>query len=355
MENNGEYSNRDILNLFYIHGECNRITERTCRRFNETYPHLPIMNKAKFKRMEENFIQFGSIRKVKRIRQKQVVDVENNEVNVLANFEHNPHGSIRSCAKDSGLSYYGVQAILKKHKMHPFSLEFVQQLLPGDNLRRINFCEGMLVKIQEDRNFLKRIIWTDEAKFDREGIVNRRNWHYWAAENPHFKRSISSQYKFSFNVFCLVMDNQVKFQIYNEPLTSLKYLEILRTTVSDFLDDLPLNVRQNAWYQLDGAPAHSTNEVYHELTETFQDRWYGRNGPWLWPARSPDLTPLDFFVWGTIKNQVYRNAIETKEELLNKVRNAFQLLPEYQIQKACTTEINNRLLNCLRQNGGHFE
>ncbi|KZC14193.1 hypothetical protein WN55_06624, partial [Dufourea novaeangliae] len=29
-------------------------------------------------------------------------------------------------------------------------------------------------------------------------------------------------------------------------------------------------------------------------------------GPMLWPARSPDLTPLDFFVWGTLKDKVYK-------------------------------------------------
>ncbi|GBM88486.1 hypothetical protein AVEN_269361-1 [Araneus ventricosus] len=28
------------------------------------------------------------------------------------------------------------------------------------------------------------------------------------------------------------------------------------------------------------------------------DRWIGRGGPVLWPPRSPDLTPLDFFPMG---------------------------------------------------------
>lgn len=50
MENANEYSSLDILNLFYIHGECNKITSRTCRRFNELYPHLPPMYEKKFKR-----------------------------------------------------------------------------------------------------------------------------------------------------------------------------------------------------------------------------------------------------------------------------------------------------------------
>ena len=58
MENQ-EYSNTDILNLFYIHGECHKIIERTCRVFIERYPHLSVMTREKFKRIESNFLQFG--------------------------------------------------------------------------------------------------------------------------------------------------------------------------------------------------------------------------------------------------------------------------------------------------------
>ena len=31
----------------------------------------------------------------------------------------------------------------------------------------------------------------------------------------------------------------------------------------------------------------------------------GRRGSHEWPARSPDLTPCDFFLWGWLKEQVY--------------------------------------------------
>jgi hypothetical protein len=40
------YTNSDILNLFYIHSECEKFLQRTCRLFNERYPHLPPINKT---------------------------------------------------------------------------------------------------------------------------------------------------------------------------------------------------------------------------------------------------------------------------------------------------------------------
>ena len=49
-------------------------------------------------------------------------------------------------------------------------------------------------------------------------------------------------------------------------------------------------------FQQDGAPPHWGLQVRQFLSETFLDRWIGRDGPILWPPRSPDITPLDFFL-----------------------------------------------------------
>jgi hypothetical protein len=41
------------------------------------------------------------------------------------------------------------------------------------------------------------------------------------------------------------------------------------------------------------------------LNNHFGDRWMGTYGPIRWPPRSPDLNPLDSFLWGYIRNNVY--------------------------------------------------
>jgi hypothetical protein len=35
------------------------------------------------------------------------------------------------------------------------------------------------------------------------------------------------------------------------------------------------------------------------LSNSYHDRWIGRGGPTAWPPRSPDLNPLDFYLWRT--------------------------------------------------------
>ena len=54
------------------------------------------------------------------------------------------------------------------------------------------------------------------------------------------------------------------------------------------------------------------------MQQNFEEREIGRYGKIHWPARSPDLTPMDFFVWGWVKDQVYRQPVDSLDEL--KVR-----------------------------------
>ena len=47
-------------------------------------------------------------------------------------------------------------------------------------------------------------------------------------------------------------------------------------------------------------------------------------GTVAWPARSPDLTPLDFFfLWGHVKSVVYINPANTRQELNERIFTPF--------------------------------
>ena len=52
---------------------------------------------------------------------------------------------------------------------------------------------------------------------------------------------------------------------------------------------------------------------------TFGDRWIGHHGPAPWPARSPDLNPLDFFLWGHLKALVYATPVDHVDDLLERI------------------------------------
>lgn len=66
--------------------------------------------------------------------------------------------------------------------------------------------------------------------------------------------------------------------------------------------ELPLCYHQNMWLQLDRAPQHFARAV-REYLNTNHEAWIGRGGTVAWPARSPDLTPLDYFLWRAMKQK----------------------------------------------------
>ena len=69
----------------------------------------------------------------------------------------------------------------------------------------------------------------------------------------------------------------------------------------------------------DGPPAHYSRLVTHRLKLTFPERWIGRCGHVHWPPRSADLTPLDFCLWGWMKSEVYKEKVNTRDELVARI------------------------------------
>lgn len=110
-------------------------------------------------------------------------------------------------------------------------------------------------------------------------------------------------------------------------------------------------------FQHDGCPAHGTRLVSRHLRETFRIVIAGRGGTIQWPPRSPDLTPLDYFLWGYLKDEVYNNPIpvESVEELKRRVTEACARLSPDAIRDALNRGWVARAEACIGQGGGHFE
>jgi hypothetical protein len=131
----------------------------------------------------------------------------------------------------NGCSSFTIWRTLHEQGLHPYHLQRAQRLKPEDPPRRIAFCQWLLQKIDEEPSFLSIVLTTDEAGFTRDGVFNSHNTHIWSEENPH-------------------------------------------------------QIRERGL---------SARGVKNWLDANLENQWIGCNGPVLWPARSPDLNPCDFF------------------------------------------------------------
>ncbi|XP_011636195.1 uncharacterized protein LOC105426598 [Pogonomyrmex barbatus] len=94
--------------------------------------------------------------------------------------------------------------------------------------------------------------------------------------------------------------------------------------------------------------------VWEILDTRFPDRWIGRGGPIVWPARSPDLNVLNYFVWGYIKASVEHKRDSTQDEVRDEIITAFHIITPDMAHRA-TRQISRRAELCLQVQGRHFK
>lgn len=153
----------------------------------------------------------------------------------------------------------------------------------------------MMERANENRDFLAHICFSDESTFTLNNEPNSQNTRIWANENPRFRIPTRTQYPQKINVWCGIFGGHIIGPFFIQGnLNGQRYLDLLNTQIIPALAVLQPDLRHQVWFQHDGCPAHSTEEVRRLLTDTFAG-WIGRGGTIGWPARSPDLTPMDFF------------------------------------------------------------
>jgi len=110
------------------------------------------------------------------------------------------------------------------------------------------------------------------------------------------------------------------------------------------------------YFQHDGAPPHYIRHVKDHLTESFPNRWLGRGGPIPWPPRSPDLTPLDYYLWGHMKTLVYESKVDSRAALRDRIFAAAEHIRNHPINIGSATQsLLMGAWNCIAAGGGHFE
>ena len=88
----------------------------------------------------------------------------------------------------------------------------------------------------------------------------------------------------------------------------------------------------------------------------FPGRWTGRRGSVDWPPRSPDLTPLDFFLWGVLKDRVYAEKPKTIRTLKRTIRDHIRIINNDKelLEKVCRS-VKVRFEKCIELKGTHIE
>ena len=156
---------------------------------------------------------------------------------ILRAVDDSPNVSVREVAALQGnVDHITVWRVLRENQLFPYHVQRVQTLSAADWPPRVHFCEWFIQQCVNPR-FSANALFTDEASFQRDQIVNFHNQHVWADENPHAIVQSHHQHRFSVNVWAgIVGDVLIEPHVLPPTLNGARYHDFIRDTLPVLLE-----------------------------------------------------------------------------------------------------------------------
>ena len=159
----------------------------------------------------------------------------------------------------------------------------------------------------------KKIIFSDEAHFDLGGYVNKQNYRVWGTENPHVYTE--STHPKRVTVWCGFWSRGIIRTFFFEnqqgkavTVNGDRYRSMLNEFLFTKIEEEDIG---NIWFQQDCATCHTTEATLNVLLPVFENRIISRRTGVVWPPRCCNLTSLNYYLWGAVKDKCYADNPDT--------------------------------------------
>lgn len=231
----------------------------------------------------------------------------------------------------------------------------------------VEFCRKITENNNRIGNELVDNCWfSDETYIEMEPAHNGQNRRRWSTESPTDFITQRTQNPKKLMVW-IGMHSKYGciYKIFKPEynLDSKGYNWLLSHFILPSMkENTPKRFWKKMWFQEDGSNAHGYAKINSKyLHEVFENRclareFYNRYNKGLnWPSRSPDLSPLDYFLNNHIKAKVWKQGrCYSHEVLASRIHQAFTEVDQGMIKKAIEGFVG-RCQQCLDQEGSHFE
>ncbi len=196
------------------------------------------------------------------------------------------------------------------------------------------------------------IFFSDEKNFTQDQKVNHRN-HRWICEEAS-EVPIIGQTKFPLSVMVLgVVSSEgdvMPPHVFEQGLrvNAEVYIDVLEHKVVPWMERIAAG--RPYVFQQDGAPAHTSARAQAFCARSMS-HFIDKNS---WPPSSPDLNPLDYFLWSVLEEDVNRSSHNTRASVITAIERAFERVNTAQLARACAS-FRGRLEKCVAAKGGFFE
>jgi len=247
------FSHVEYCDMHFVYGFWDGNARAAVDEYQRCFPDRRIPSRGVFSRIHHTMRETVCLPSVAVQSEREVVPLVNTRENILEMVQRSPWLPTRRIASRIGVSRMQVWRTLHEEDLHPYHDHRVQHLEPRDPAQRMDLCHWITAHLE----LLNVILFTDEASFTRDGINNSRNSRTWSHDNPHEKSVTKFQKRFSVNVWCGLLGNRlIGLFVFDNNLTGNTYEVFLRNELPGLLEDIPLMIRCQMYFQHDGAPPH---------------------------------------------------------------------------------------------------
>lgn len=356
-----KYSIEDKVFLIEAYFKSDENITTTLRKWSSKHKNRPKPTFQTITDLVDKFKRTGSVNYDTEARSSMERTVRTPEIveNARKLVQEEPSISSRRLSQRLRVSQTTAMKLLKEDlACFPYKIQVGQQLTDAAVEKRYSFA-GELCQMIDDKSIdITKIIFTDEAHFWLDGYVNRQNYRIWGTEKPELLRTKPLHPK-KLTVWCGLSAQGIIGPFFIETsITSESYNRMLKEQILPAVDDI--DDWGEFYFQHDGAPPHTTALNLGLLKERFGSKVIARSFPEMfdcglaWPPYSPDLSPLDFFLWGYVKDKVYQENPKTLTELKNRIIELISAIPADMLQRAIGS-FERRLRMVTHTAGYHIE
>ena len=186
----------DVVHQFSVH-ERTKILESyfstksvvlTQRAFRREFPGRKVPCRKTITNIVEKFRNTGSVGNDNKGHSGRQVTVRTpaNVQAVREHLEQSPRKSTRRLSQEVGISRATVQRVIHNDlKLFPYKVQILQKQTDVNKRERVEFCQSISERIENNPGVLNLILFSDEAHFHLSGHVNKQNMRFWASQQPH--------------------------------------------------------------------------------------------------------------------------------------------------------------------------
>ena len=351
-----------IVQFWYETKSYVAVRRRVIREF-ELHPRDGPDNKA-IRRLVKHLESTGTVHNTHKGHSGRPAAVTKSQANIDAVRESvvaSPKKSHGRRSQELGLSPASTLRIMDKElKLFPYVISTRHKLTDNDREKRKAMCDWLSQKMERNPGWIKNVWFSDEAHFHLNGAINSHNNIFWGSEPPEETTDkLAKGPKVTAFVAYNIRHGLLGPYWFEEggrtvTVNGERYREVIGKFHADLSASLTENQLKVVWFMQDGAPPHTAHDTIAHLHDLFNNRLISLGTVHEWAPHSPDLNPLDFWLWGAAKGSVYADKPATLTQLKRNVAGYMERVSHETLRKV-GVNFGVRVKACLNRGGAHIE